>query len=217
MGSKIKMNVRKLDRSKLSPPHAFAAFSWPESWPKLGTSDDLDLEIGCGVGLHPIRYASNNPTRQLIALEHTREKFERFENRLQSHASLTSERGGNLLAIHGDAIRWACALFPANCISRCFLLYPNPEPKSPSKRWLRSPFMHALREMLRNSGEIHLATDQEWYFNEALDFAQNFWAFKLISARRFQQSDQPEARTHFEKKYLARGAVCFDAVFAKQN
>ena len=37
----------------------------------------LDIEIGCGVGLHPIQYQAKNLERTLVAIEHTKEKYER--------------------------------------------------------------------------------------------------------------------------------------------
>ena len=105
----------------------------------------MDIEIGCGVGLHPITYAKIHPDRNLVALEHTKEKFDKFWGRYENHASLD-----NLYPIHGNAISWISAHIKPASVSRYFLLYPNPWPKARHKnrRWAAMPFMAKLHETL---------------------------------------------------------------------
>ena len=165
----------------------------------------VDLEIGCGVGWHPIRYALANPGRSLIAIEHTRAKFERFESRLAGHEVIP-----NLFPVHADAVRWVSHALTPGSIDRCFLHYPNPEPKAANKRWFRMPFMHRLIEILKPGGEIVLATNEEWYWQEALEWAEKQWGLVITDKRSFKAVDSQEPRTHFERKYLQRGETCFD-------
>jgi tRNA (guanine-N7-)-methyltransferase len=200
--------VRPFNVAAIEPPIGWKQFQWPESFLENGKPIAfLDMEIGCGVGWHPLQYSSKNPDRRLIAIEHTRAKFEKFQSRLARHPEL-----GNLLPIHGDAIRWITHLLEPAQLERCMILYPNPEPKAPNKRWFRMPFMHRLIETLRPGGEILLATNEEWYWVEAMDWAKRHWMLQEIESRRFDRSTAPpEApRTHFEKKYLQRGETCFD-------
>jgi tRNA (guanine-N7-)-methyltransferase len=180
----------------------------PAPWPLV--AGPLDLEIGCGAGWHPIHYASTFPDRRLIAIEHTRTKFAKFSSRLKTHPELN-----NLWAVHADAIRWVSDMLPPNSIDRCFLWYPNPEPKAVNKRWLRSPFMHRLLETLKNSGELHLATNDVSYFNEALKWAEKCWQLESLFTRSFDKSVESHPRTHFERKYLLRGDTCFEVHWMK--
>ncbi len=54
-----------------------------QGWRKLKTLNmPLDIEIGCGVGMHPLLYASAHPERFLIAIEKTREKFGKFAKKI---------------------------------------------------------------------------------------------------------------------------------------
>jgi tRNA G46 methylase TrmB len=200
-----------------SPQHYFirefdlAQVPWPRTvdtghWG--GTSDvPLDLEIGCGVGWHPIRYANENPGRRLIAIEQTRAKFERFRSRLNAHSELD-----NLHPVHANAIHWIAHKLGPDSIERCFLLYPNPEPKAPNRRWMRSPFMHHLLKTIRRGGMLTLASNERWYIDEACEWAERFWKLKLSTITEFNRASEPDflARTHFEKKYLARGQSCFN-------
>jgi tRNA (guanine-N7-)-methyltransferase len=201
------LTVRPFNREQVDPPFDANSFSWPKTFTE---SAPLDLEIGCGVGWHPIRYAERNPGRRLIAIEHTREKFESFQGRFEKHG-LT-----NLLPVHADAVRWVHHHLKNESIDRVFLLYPNPEPGNPSKRWLRAPFFHRLLEVMKPGAELTLATNIESYFKEALEYGENFWKLG-ISRQRTIVNPPPDGipRTHFEKKYLARGESCFDVTFRK--
>jgi tRNA G46 methylase TrmB len=114
----------------------------------------LDLEIGCGVGFHPIHYCQSHPDRFLIALERTRTKAHQFFKRIQNHALLMQTplqfesewelRWKNLWAIHADALFWCSAIQEKSVFDRIYLLYPNPEPKNKAQRWFRMPFFGFL-------------------------------------------------------------------------
>lgn len=176
------------------------------------TGHPLDLEIGCGVGWHSIQYATENPNRNLIAIEHTRAKFNKFEARLKRHKGLT-----NLRAVHADAIRWITHFVGDQSVDRCFILYPNPEPKAHNKRWLRMPFMHRLLATLKPGAELTLATNKLSYRNEAREWAEKAWSLELVEAREFSNKQLPNGlpRTHFERKYLLNGETCYDLRWRK--
>ena len=115
----------------------------------LADGRSVDLEIGCGVGWHPIRYASENPERVLVAIERTAEKFGKFRDRLRRHAALP-----NLLPVHADAVAFISHFVPDATIDRIFLYYPNPNPKNAAARWIRMPFFGTLAKKLRPGGRI---------------------------------------------------------------
>lgn len=175
----------------------------------------LDLEIGCGVGWHPIRYAGQNAERKLIAIEHTQEKFERFQRRYRQHGC-----PGNLLPIHANAVTWVNCFLPANCVDQIFLLYPNPNLHNRAKRWMAMPFMGRLLDSLKTGGELTMATNESWYKDEAIRLAETQWGLQLVHQQQIdsQMMDRRGGpRTHFEKKYLERGEVCFDLRWRKNH
>jgi tRNA G46 methylase TrmB len=189
----------------------------PLVWPLELNHSPLDLEIGCGVGWHPIWYATENPQRRLIAIEHTRAKFASFAQRLRSHQQPQTLASGltNLQAVHADAIRWVSHFVRPESVDRCWILYPNPEPKAVNKRWMRSPFMHQLLKVLKPGGEIHIATNDQSYISEAIEWAEKAWSLEVFLRTSFDQTTFKSPRTHFEKKYLLRGETCFEAGFRK--
>ncbi|NUM88458.1 MAG: SAM-dependent methyltransferase [Bdellovibrionales bacterium] len=170
--------------------------------------EKLDLEIGCGVGLHPLRRAQEYPDRTLLAVERTREKFRKFQGRLARHPEIR-----NLIPIHGCGIAWAAHLLPPDSVEEIFLLYPNPYPKRSqcNLRWHRMPALALFREILKPGGRITLATNEEWYFREAMEWLTQRWSLQIVAA----ETVALPPRTHFEKKYLARGEQCWNLVVSK--
>ncbi len=200
--------VRTFRLTEIQPPNRANSTNGPIEF----FGEHLDLEIGCGVGWHPIQYAQQNPLRDLIAIEHTRTKFARFRSRFAHHPNLH-----NLFPIHADAVRWVAHHLPVDSVSRIFILYPNPEPKAPNRRWFRMPFMQQLLKVLKPGGEITLASNEPTYILEAIEYARKHWSLKVLESRSFD-SAQPLPgipRTHFDKKYLQRGQTCFDVRFLK--
>jgi tRNA G46 methylase TrmB len=168
----------------------------------------IDVEIGCGVGFHPLRYAKANPGRQLVAFERTKEKFEKFAARIRNHDPLP-----NLIALHGDALAWIAHAPELKAVDRYFILYPNPYPKESQKN-LRFPFMPAfrlIRDSMKAGAELTLATNSERYSREAEEEFVKEWGLELAEKRGLPADFPP--RTHFEKKYLARGERCWNLVF----
>ncbi|MFT6071090.1 MAG: tRNA G46 methylase TrmB [Bacteriovoracaceae bacterium] len=170
----------------------------------------LDIEIGCGVGLHPILYQQKHPERCLVALEHTKEKFDKFYRRFINHGSPQ-----NLIPVHANGISWVSQQLPNESVDQFFFLYPNPNPKPGdlNKRWYAMPFMQKVLEVLKPDGKITLATNEKFYKEEALEYFLGHWKLKLIEDKILESGFKP--RTHFEKKYLEREEPCFNLVFSK--
>lgn len=170
----------------------------------------LDLEIGCGNGFHAIAYAKSSPERHLIAIERTHNKFRSFQSRLKGHPQLK-----NINAIHSDAISWVSHCLPEEALSRVFLLYPNPYPKSrqANHRWVNMPFFGYLLRCLKPGGELVLATNEEFYYLEARKRAVQTWGLEVKEDEVVSSAAKP--RTHFEKKYLERGETCWNLVFRR--
>jgi tRNA (guanine-N7-)-methyltransferase len=165
-----------------------------------------DIEVGCGVGYHPIRYALENPERKLLAIERTHERFRKFLGRIRGN-----DVGSNLVPIHSDALPWIVHHIPQNSVRRYFFLYPNPFPKH--RRWYAMPFMEYVIETMMPGGTLQMATNVDEYYQEAKAYFTRSWGLDLIEDRLIGADEKP--RTHFEKKYLVRGEPCWNLVFQK--
>lgn len=181
------------------------------SFPKF--AGPVDLEIGCGVGLHPIRYAKYHPDRHLIAIERTLTRYSRFERRLANHPFIQ-----NITPVRDDAIAWIVHRVPESSVSRVFLMFPNPYPLSRQKnlRWPLMPFMGFLIERLGDGGTIQLATNSESYMRDAREMFEEHWNLREIQYQEFRKGmSGVEPRTHFERKYFDRGEISYDLVVGK--
>ena len=144
-----------------------------------------------------------------IAIEHTQERFGKFARRLANHEPMV-----NLHAVHANAISWIVHCVPAASLDRIWLLYPNPYPKTRhrNQRWHAMPFAAKLVETLKPGGELRLATNEQFYANEA----ERDWQLQglVLDSRKEIGSDEAP-RTHFERKYIERGETCFDLTFVR--
>lgn len=182
----------------------------------LSKQKNLSIEIGCGVGLHPIEYAKSHKPDQIIAIERTKIKFNKFLNHFNSQLKKDPELNQYLLPIHGDGLAFVIEFIKKQSVCKYFLLHPNPYPKSRqlNKRWYAMPAMSALIESLKPGGHIYISTNQEYYYKEALDYMQNTWKLSLEQNNTYYKDDI-KGKTHFEKKYLKRGDAIYSVVFKK--
>jgi tRNA G46 methylase TrmB len=200
--------MRTFQRERVPRPTDYSTFGTP---PTFNSTSPTHLEIGCGVGLHPIQFCQQNPEQHLIAIEHTFNKFQKFKRRYEHHTYLH-----NLFGVHTNAISYITHEIPNETIQSVFILYPNPEPQNPAKRWFRMSFFSEILRVLKPDGQIQLATNEESYLKEACDYAQTQW---LLTNQRPHLIQQPHqmGRTHFEIKYLQRKQSCYEVIFKKVN
>lgn len=212
---------------------------WPQisisaqNWRKrIIPGQKLVIEIGAGVGMHPIRYSQSHTDNFMVAIERTHEKYTKFATRYAKHPKCT-----NLYPLHADAIKWISQNILSNEVSQYFILYPNPYPKGSqkNKRFHYMPFMHFIIDTLVPEGTITIATNEYFYYTEAKEIMTNVFSLQLKCDENITSPTTPEAphssrqqicdlkeegyiaapRTHFERKYLAQGQTCFNLVFKK--
>ena len=189
------MPIRQFQAQRMHAPRDFQAIA----------NQPVCVEIGAGKGKHALLFSGQNPEKQLIAVERTREKF----LSMQKQHGLEGQK--NLQPIHADALPWVVhALFPAQ-VEQFFILYPNPEPHNPAQRWLNMPFFEFLLSRLKTGGQITLASNIPDYIEEAQQQLIEVWKLPFVKEAVAQDS----ARTHFEIKYLERGELCQQLIITK--
>ncbi|MBE8163338.1 MAG: hypothetical protein HAW63_05060 [Bdellovibrionaceae bacterium] len=209
--------MRKFDKSQVPYRHrGLKEQQYIQNFLTTHCAQGLDMELGCGVGLHALEYVQKRKPKKMIALERTKTKFNKFLNRFNSHTKQQPSLKGDLLPVGEDAIPFILEFIKEKTVNNYFLLHPNPYPKAKhlNKRWYAMPAMSLLKETLKPGGCIHLATNQEYYYKEALDYMQNIWKFSIKESKVYYQGDII-GRTHFEIKYLSRGDAVFHVIFQK--
>ena len=189
------MPIRQFQAQRMHAPRDFQAIA----------NQPVCVEIGAGKGKHALLFSGQNPEKQLIAVERTREKF----LSMQKQHGLEGQQ--NLQPIHADALPWVVhALFPAQ-VEQFFILYPNPEPHNPAQRWLNMPFFEFLLSRLKTGGQITLVSNIPEYIEEAQQQLIEVWKLPFIK----EVIPADSARTHFEIKYLERGELCQQLIITK--
>lgn len=182
-----------------------------QEWRIKRSHKPLVIEIGPGVGLHPIQYAQQHPENYIVGIERTTDKFNKFATRARHHPHLS-----NLYPVHADAVEWIYKNIVAAEVSEYFLLYPNPYPKEAqkNKRLMHMPFMQYLIETMQVGATITMATNIEVFYKEAKEIWSAIDCFELITDRVLTKENQIP-RTHFERKYLAAEQQCYEIVYKK--
>jgi tRNA G46 methylase TrmB len=169
----------------------------------------LFVEVGAGQGLFAVQFSRAHPAQTLIAIERTQERFARLQQRIASNHCQ------NVNPIRANAVNWITHCLPTQSVEGYFFWYPNPYPKpgQQNKRFHAMPFMGYVIQTLKPGGTITMATNEAFYYTEARTFMEKVWGLTCLVDRQVASSTAP--RTHFEKKYLARGDTCWELQFAK--
>jgi tRNA (guanine-N7-)-methyltransferase len=127
------------------------------------------LEIGFGGGEHLAAQARRRPDVQFIGAEP-------FQNGVASALRHIDEQGlGNVRLHDGDA-RDLLARLPDGCLTRVFVLFPDPWPKARhhKRRLLQAETARELARVLRPGGALRFASDWADYVD---------WSLARLTAR----------------------------------
>lgn len=120
-------------------------------------------EMGCGHGHFLAAYAAAHPNEICIGIDIAGDRIARGL-RKRDRARLA-----NLHFLHAEARLFLEVLTPAMPISRTFILFPDPWPKSRhhKHRILKPDFLHQLAGRSQPAARLHFRTDFAPYFESA--------------------------------------------------
>jgi tRNA (guanine-N7-)-methyltransferase len=163
------------------------------------------LEIGFGGGEHLAWQAAANPDVGLIGAEP-------FINGVAKLLSKIEEQQLANIRIIDDDIRPRLQHFPDASISRAFLLFPDPWPKTRhhKRRFINRANLSELRRIMRPGAEFRIASDIGHYIRWTLREVRLHGGFSWLAERpsdwRTRPSDWPQTR--YEAKAVRQGRVC---------
>lgn len=166
------------------------------------------LEIGFGGAEHLIWQARANPDVGLIGAE----PFE--EGVVKALAGIADFNLTNV-RLHPDDARPLLDWLPAACVDRAFILFPDPWPKKRhAKRRLVAPsLLRSLGRVMRQGGELRLATDIASYAGEMLLAVRQEGSFAWLAGApedwRQRPADWPETRYGQKARREGRAANYF--------
>lgn len=125
---------------------------------------ELWLEVGFGAGEHLVWQASHHPKAGLIGAEPYEMGMAKMLTKLEESPL------NNVRLFEGDG-RDIIEALPDASLSRFFLLFPDPWPKTRhhKRRFLQMEMLDQLARVLKPGGELRFATDDKTYLPWALE------------------------------------------------
>ena len=157
------------------------------------------LEIGFGGGEHLAAQASLYPDVGLIG-------GEVFRNGIASLMAHLTEQTQQTVRVFPEDIRRLFPALPNACLSKVFLLFPDPWPKSrhADRRFVGPENLDSLARLMRPGGELRVASDDPIYARWAEKHLEAHSAFNKVQVtqnRTELPADWPVTR--YESKLLA--------------
>lgn len=164
------------------------------------------LEIGFGGGEHLIWQATRNPDVGLIGCEP-------FEDGVVKVLNAVDAEGLANVRIHADDGRPLLRLLPEAGVDRAFVLFPDPWPKKRhrKRRLVSSETVAELARILREGGELRIATDIGEYACAILQAVLGHGGFGWTAMGPDDWRNRPPdwPPTRYEAKALREGRRCY--------
>lgn len=158
------------------------------------------LEIGFGGGEHLIHQAQSQPDIRFIGCEP-------FINGVATLLGKLRKTGLSNVSVYPDDVRDLFEVLPETAISRAFLLYPDPWPKTRHhrRRFVTPGYLKALARVMRRGAEFRVASDIPDYVRQALEQVP-VHGFRLCSQAKGVGQGWPDwVTTRYEQKALRAG------------
>jgi len=172
----------------------------PLSEPLLRGDGEIWLEVGFGAGEHLVWQAEQRPDVTLLGCEP-------FINGVAKCLAHIERTGVTNVRLFNDDARLLMAALPERSLSRVFILFPDPWPKTRhhKRRFVQRATLDALAPLMKTGAELRLATDDPSYLPWMVEHACTHPAFEWLAERpsdwRGRPADWPPTR--YEQKMLA--------------
>jgi len=166
----------------------------------FGGVKDLWLEVGFGAGEHLVWQAAEHPEVGLIGCEP-------FINGVAKCLAHIERAAVTNVRLFNDDARLLMAALPERSLSRVFILFPDPWPKTRhhKRRFVQRDTLTQLSRLMKPGAELRLATDDPSYLPWMIEHACRHPAFEWLAERpsdwRNRPADWPPTR--YEQKMLA--------------
>lgn len=175
-------------------------------------SRDVWLEIGFGGGEHMVHQAVQNPDVGIIGAEP-------FINGVAMLLGKIRRAGATNLAVHPGDVRDLFDVLPEASISRAFLLYPDPWPKTRHhrRRFVTEEHLVPLARCLKPGAVFRVATDIPDYVRQTLEEVPRFGFEWTAQCAQDWRSAWPDwISTRYEQKALREGRAPHYLTFTRR-
>ena len=171
-------------------------------FPGVSVATPCDVEIGSGKGLFLGNASVADPGRLFVGVEISHGYARMAAARLARRAA------ANAAVISGDAGLLVRSLLPDACVQGIHVYFPDPwwKARHRKRRVLSPTFLAHAGRVLAPGGLLHVWTDVEEYFREAMAAAAETGVFhppEEVGER--DASHDLDYRTHFERRTRLAG------------
>jgi tRNA (guanine-N7-)-methyltransferase len=174
----------------------------------------VELEVGSGKGLFLAGASAADAGRNFLGVE-----ISGGYARLCA-GKLATTRTANARIVHGDATHLVRSMLPDACLAGMHVYFPDPwwKARHRKRRVLSDAFLAHAGRVLRPRCLLHVWTDVEEYFREAMAAAN---ATGLFAAPEDEAERPPEHdldyRTHFERRTRLAGEPVWRAALERND
>ncbi len=172
----------------------------------------VELEVGSGKGMFLAAATASNPRQNYLGIEVSGGYARLAAGKLAAAAC------PNGRVIHGDAMRLVSSLLPDRCLSGVHVYFPDPwwKARHRKRRILNPVFLAHAARLLPADGQLHVWTDVEEYFQEAVMATGATGRFGP-PAEELPGGPNSDYRTHIERRTRLAGAPVWRAVFRRND
>ena len=212
MGSKNKLkrfrenetfrNVIQPTREEIVNAEFSLKGKWCSSFFK--NNNPLVLELGCGKGEYTVGLAKRNPNKNFIGIDIKGARFWRgaktaIENQMPNVAFIRTQ------------IELVEFIFAENEVDEIWITFPDPQIKykRTKHRLTNATFLQRYKNVLNNTGVVHLKTDSEFMHGYTLGLLHGLGCeVEYANHDVYRQEGSPkevtEIQTNYEETYLAK-------------
>ena len=172
---------------------------------KFGNDNPIVLELGCGKGEYTIGLARLNPNVNYIGIDIKGARFWRG-------AKTAIDEGLTNVCFVRTQIELVDHLFDAKEVSEIWITFPDPQIKykRTKHRMTNQVFLDRYRNILNDTGVVHLKTDSEFMHGYTLGLCHGLglevqYANHNVYKNEGAPSEVLTIQTFYEKQYLEQG------------
>ncbi len=212
MGSKNKLkrfrenetfhNVIQPTREALVDANFSLKGKWCSSFFK--NNNPLILELGCGKGEYTVGLAKRYPNKNFIGIDIKGARFWRG-------AKTAIEDQMSNVAFIRTQIELIEFIFAENEVDEIWITFPDPQIKykRTKHRLTNAAFLQRYKNVLNNTGVVHLKTDSEFMHGYTLGLLHGLgheveYANHDVYRQEGSQEEVTEIQTYYEETYLAK-------------
>ncbi|MDG5787729.1 tRNA (guanosine(46)-N7)-methyltransferase TrmB [Evansella sp. AB-P1] len=171
-------------------------------WSELFENDNpLHVEVGTGKGRFVTKMAASYPDRNVIGVE-------KYDSVIVTGVERLLENPlDNIRLLKADVTN-ITEIFDSGEVDRFYINFTDPWPKNrhEKRRLTHKSFLKKYSEILKDTGEIHLKTDNQGLFEYSIESLSQFgFKLKQVTFNLHESNMEDNIMTEYEERFVEKG------------